>query len=261
MDEFECIELGFEGPVCRLTIRRPEVLNALSEQVIAEMEAALTKHIPASSARVVVLQSTGEKAFIAGADIAGMQSMSVSQAESFARQGQRVTTLLEELPQVSIARVQGFALGGGCEMAMACDIVVAAKSAKFGQPEINLGIIAGFGGTQRLVRRVGLPMAMDILCAGRSLSGEDAVKHGLAARAVDAEDLDKEVNKIIKGVLRGGPNAVAQTKKMVRYANDHGLRDGLGEEAATFSTCFAGQESKEGISAFLEKRSASFSAG
>jgi enoyl-CoA hydratase len=141
---------------------------------------------------------------------------------------------------------------------MACDIIIASTKAKFGQPEVNLGLIPGFGGTQRLVRRVGLPLALDILCAGRSLSGDEAQAAGLVARAVPLEELDAEVNKTIKGILKAAPGAIAESKRLCRQAYQMDLTAGLGAEATAFAARFAGKEAQEGMSAFIEKRSASF---
>ena len=257
---FEHIILEKTGPVARITINRPDVLNALSLKVLEELDTAIHQHLATDSElRVLVLAGAGEKAFVAGADIAEMAEMGPEQAVYFSRRGQSVTRALETLPIVTIARVQGFALGGGCELAMACDIVIASKKAKFGQPEVNLGLIAGFGGTQRLVQRVGLTKAMDMLCAGRNMTAEEALQAGLVARVAEVDQLDTEVNLCVKGVLRAGPMAVAETKRLVRDSFSMSLDAGLGAEASTFGSKFSQSETREGLRAFLEKRSASFS--
>jgi len=143
-------------------------------------------------------------------------------------------------------------------LAMACDVVVASKKARFGQPEVNLGLIAGFGGTQRLVRRVGLPVALDILCAGRNLSGEEAASLGLVSRCAEPDELDAAVTSVLKGVMKAGPQAIAETKRLTRAAYDCSLTAGLAAEASAFAAGFDRDEAKEGMKAFVEKRAASF---
>ena len=261
LEDLQHLLVKFDGPVCRITINRPKALNALNAEVLQELETVLFRHMDPASTRVVVLEGGGDRAFVAGADITAMQSMSSADAKEFARHGQMITRALESLTQVTVAKVQGFALGGGCELAMACDIVVASKSARFGQPEVNLGIIPGFGGTQRLIRRVGMHVAMDMLLCGksRSLTGEDAHKLGLVSRVVDDAKLEEEVQKVIQGVLGAGPNAVAETKRLARDAYSMSLDAGLNAEANAFAACFVDPEAQEGIAAFIEKRAPEFS--
>jgi enoyl-CoA hydratase len=259
MSEYETIVVTTTGPVTRLRINRPETLNALNVTVLQEIGRALFEEIEPQT-RVVILEGAGDKAFIAGADISEMQKLTPTGAREFARQGQMITKALETLNQVTIAKVQGYALGGGCELAMACDLVIAGKSAKFGQPEVNLGLIPGFGGTQRLARRVGLPVAMDLLLTGRgrSLSGEEAARLGLVSRVVEDQDLENELDKIVKSILKTGPKAVAETKRLAREAYSMSLDAGLNAEANAFAACFGDDEGLEGLSAFLEKRSPEF---
>lgn len=259
--EYATLQVAYEEPVCRITIHRPEQLNALSAQVLEEIESVLFGGMDPVATRVVVLEGSGQKAFVAGADIAGMQGLNAAEARDFARHGQMLTKALETLTQVTVAKVQGFALGGGCELAMACDIVVAGRSAKFGQPEVNLGIIPGFGGTQRLVRRVGLHVALDMLLTGRgrTLSGTEAHQLGLVSRVVEDDKLEDEVQKVIRGLLGAGPQAIAETKRLAREAYNMSLDAGLNAEANAFAACFSGEEAQEGIQAFLEKRNPTFS--
>lgn len=258
---FETIEAVLDGPVCRIKINRPKQLNALSATVLTELEQVLFEMVDPVATRVVLIEGSGDRAFAAGADIAAMQDMAPVEARDFARHGQMVTKALEALPQVTIAKIRGYALGGGLELAMACDILIAAKSAKLGQPEVNLGIIPGFGGTQRLVRRVGIPVAMDLLLSGRarSLSGTEAFQLGLVSRVVDDDKLDTEVDKVVRGILGAGPRAIAETKRLVREAYAMHLDAGLNAEANAFAACFSENEAQEGIAAFLEKRNPSFS--
>ncbi len=261
---YETLQVRHEAAVCRIVINRPQSLNALNARVLEELEQVLFGHGPGSmdtdETRVVVLEGAGDRAFVAGADIAEMRNMSSAQARDFARMGQMLTKALEMLTQVTIAKVQGFALGGGCELAMACDLVIAAKNAKFGQPEVNLGIIPGFGGTQRLVRRVGMHAAMDILLCGRgrTISGTEAHQLGLASRVVDDDKLEEEVGKAVRAILGAGPRAIAETKRLARDAYNMSLDAGLNAEANAFAACFEGEEALEGTAAFLEKRTPAF---
>jgi enoyl-CoA hydratase len=260
MSQYTHIKVTTKGPRLTVTINRPDALNALNIEVLEEIEEALLEDFDADEHRAIIFEGAGEKAFVAGADIAGMKSMTPEDAIEFAQLGQSVGNIIGTLPCVTIAKVRGFALGGGCELAMACDLIVAGKSARFGQPEVNLGLVAGFGGTQRLVKRVGLHLAMDMLLTGRgrTLTGEEAFQVGLASRVVDDDKLDAEIDKIVDALVKTGPMAVAETKRLVRDAQHMSLDAGLGAEAAAFALCFARGESKEGIDAFLAKRSPKF---
>lgn len=242
-----------------VTVNRPKVLNALNQTVIAELTQVVADAAKDATVRALVLRGAGDKAFVAGADIAAMREMSAQDALVFARKGQALTTALEQAPFVTVAVVHGFALGGGCELAMACDVVLATTAARFGQPEVDLGLIAGFGGTQRLVKRVGPTVAMDILCCGRKLSGEEAARLGLVAQVVAPGEEQAALDKILAGIGKAGPKALRETKRLVREAQDMPLAVGLSSEAASFAATFAGDEAREGLGAFLEKRKASFS--
>lgn len=243
-----------------ITINRPKVLNALNVEVIEELEEALAAEIDPVETRVVVLEGAGSKAFVAGADIAQMTELNGEHAIQFSQHGQVLTRMLETLPFVTIAKVQGFALGGGCELALACDLIIAGESAKFGLPEVNLGLIPGFGGTQRLAHRVGLPVALDmVLCGrGRTLSGAEAVQLGLVSRLVADERLDEEVQKAVSAICQAGPSAVQEAKRLVRDSYAMGLEAGLASEASSFANCFGREEAREGMTAFLEKRAPNF---
>ncbi len=255
---FETLQCEERDQVLFVTIQRPQVLNALNATVLQEMHRLLDLVRHKTELRALVLTGAGDKAFVAGADIAAMKELSPVQALQFARLGQDLTTKLEGLPLVTIARVQGFALGGGCELAMACDLVIASEKALFGQPEVDLGLIAGFGGTQRLARRVGLPLALEILCAGRKLNGREAQQFGLVSQVVAPEELDNYVATVLKNIRKAAPHAVAESKRLARASLEQPLQTGLSSEASAFATCFAGHEAREGLSAFLEKRSAKF---
>jgi enoyl-CoA hydratase len=260
MTDYTTIKTTSKGPRFTITINRPDALNALNETVLEEIEEALLENLDADQHRVIIFEGAGEKAFVAGADIAGMKEMTPDHAHEFAQLGQSIGNIIATLPVVTIAKVRGFALGGGCELAMACDMIVVGKSARFGQPEVNLGLVAGFGGTQRLVKRVGLHLAMDMLLTGRGrmISGEEAFQVGLASRVVDDDKLDAEIDKIVDAIVKTGPMAVAETKRLVRDAQHMSLDAGLAAEAAAFALCFSRDESKEGIDAFLSKRTPKF---
>jgi enoyl-CoA hydratase len=258
---YQTLLVSTDGPVFRIAINRPDQLNALNAQVLSELERALFHDMDADATRAVVIEGAGDRAFVAGADVAAMREMTPAAAREFSRHGQMITKALESLPQATIAKVHGYALGGGCELALACDLVVAGRTAKFGQPEVNLGIIPGFGGTQRLVRRLGLPVALDLLLCGRarSLSGPDAYQLGLISRVVDDDKLEDEVRKVLRALLAAAPSAIAETKRLTREAYGMSLDAGLNAEANAFAACFAGDEAEEGIDAFLTKRSPAFS--
>ncbi len=256
--DYQCIQLDAQGPLVTITINRPKVLNALNTQVIQELRHAINSKIMGSEARVVVLTGAGDKAFVAGADIAGMREMTSEQALEFARRGQDLTRALESLNQVTVARVNGFALGGGCELAMACDIVIAARDAKFGQPEVNLGLIPGFGGTQRLVRRVGLAAGLDMLLTSRTITADEALQIGLISRVTDRAQLDEEVRAVVNGVLKAAPSAISEAKRLAREAYTLSLDAGLAAEASSFASCFSMDEAREGMAAFIDKRPAGF---
>jgi enoyl-CoA hydratase len=256
---FNTILFEKEGPVAQITINRADKLNALNAEVIEEIGIAIFQDIT-PEVRVLVITGAGDKAFVAGADIAEMAEMSPESALIFSKKGQAVFAALEKMPQVVIAKVKGFALGGGCELALSCDLVIASKNSRFGQPEVNLGLIPGFGGTQRLVKRVGMPIALDMLLCGkgRTLKAEEALGLGLVSRVVSEEELDGEVDKTIKSILSSGPEAVADTKRLCRQAAEMSLESGLSAEAGAFAHCFARPESDIGISAFLEKKHPEF---
>jgi len=259
---YSTINTKIDGPVAEVEINRPEALNALNEAVLDE----LTSFVDSlgEKTRVVLLTGSGEKAFVAGADIGAMQKMTTSEAKAFSKKGHNLMQKMETADQIFIACVDGFALGGGCELALACDIIQATEKAKFGQPEVHLGLIPGFGGTQRLARRIGFSQAMDMLLSGRHISGKQAEIQGLVSQAFDdRQAMMDDTKRMIRGILKGGPKAVAATKKAIRFQtlNNTSYIDGLAEEERVFSECFGNGEGAEGMSAFLEKRSASFSEG
>jgi len=260
-ETYKTLLVKVDGPTTRITINRPEALNALNVDVVNELQRALAEDCIPFKTRVITIEGAGPKAFVAGADIGGMSDLTTEQAVAFAESGQALTKMMETWPAIIIAKVKGFALGGGCELAMACDIIIAGKSAKFGQPEVNLGLIAGFGGTQRLARRVGLPVALDMLCSGkgRMLSADEAANLGLVSRVVADDQLDAEVDMAVSAILKAAPKAVAESKRLARASFEMSLDTGLSAEARAFGHCFGRSEAREGTKAFLEKRSPVFS--
>ena len=245
------------GTTGLITIDRPKALNALNQAVIAGLTEILSGPARAESLRAIVLCGGGEKAFVAGADIKEMQNIGPIEAEGFAAAGQHVGALIEALPIPVIAAVQGFALGGGCEMAMACDIILAGEKAKFGQPEVNLGVIPGFGGTQRLVRRVGTAIALDLCLTGRIIKADEALRMGIVSRVVDGDVLEAALATADE-IAKKGPTAVRLVKRAIHENADADLRAGLAAERTLFGMCFASPEQKEGMSAFVERRAANF---
>ena len=241
-----------------LTIDRPKSLNALNPETLREILRCLRDVRRAGEVRALIVTGAGEKAFVAGADIAEMSKMTVVQAKEMARLGQRSTSALEDLPIPVIAAVNGFALGGGMELVMACDLAIASEKARFGQPEINLGIIPGFGGTQRLARRVGAPRAREMIYGGDMIDAETARQWGLVNRVVKPEDLLAEARKLAATLATKPPVALAQAKLVIQHGLDVDLENGLRLEAEAFAVTFSTEDRTEGMAAFLNKRPAKF---
>lgn len=263
MAEFETIEITRVGRAQIITINRPKALNALNHTVVAELSRAieaLSQAIEAGdwSVRGVVLTGAGDKAFVAGADIAAMADMSSEQAMEFASQGHAVGEMLANLAVPTIAAVNGFALGGGCELALACDFIVASEKAKFGQPEVKLGVIPGFGGTQRLSRRIGIARALELCTTGATLDAAEAVRIGLANRVVAADQLMPTCLALVETMATMGPLAVAAAKRVIHRGAELPLAAANQLEVETFAELFATRDQKEGMQAFLGKRTADF---
>ncbi len=247
-----------EAGIYLLTVARPRALNALNPETLEEMVAATAQINETPDARVLLLTGAGSKAFVAGADIARMGEMSALEAKVFAELGHRVCRNLERLKIPTIAMVNGYALGGGCELAMSCDWIFATESARFGQPEVNLGVTPGFGGTQRLLRRVGVPMAMELVTTGRQVNADEALRIGLVNRIVSAEELMETALESARLVTSRGPVAVALSKEAIQRGQDLNLDSANLLELDLFALCFATQDQKEGMRAFLEKRTPQF---
>ncbi|MEM6925578.1 MAG: enoyl-CoA hydratase-related protein [Myxococcota bacterium] len=245
-----------DGAVAILTFDRPEALNAINTEVLDALDAAVTAIEADDTVRAVVLQGAGERAFVAGADIGFMQALSPVAAEAFAARGQAVLDRLSALSMPVIAGVHGFALGGGCEIAMACDIVIAGPKARFGQPEVTLGVVPGFGGTQRLVRRVGRAVALDLCLSGRHIFADEALRIGLVSRVEDDPRAAALAAAQHMGAL--APVALSLAKRLVLEHGDGDLAAGQSAERVAFGLCFSTEDQTEGMTAFLEKRKASF---
>jgi enoyl-CoA hydratase len=243
--------------VLLLTINRPDKLNALNAQVLDDLDEVFSSVASDTSVRGVVLTGSGSKAFVAGADIKQFQSLSAEGAERFARRGQAVFNLIERLPRPVVAAVNGFALGGGCELALACHMRVAAQSASFGQPEVNLGIIPGYGGTQRLPRLVGRGLATELILTGERVSAQRAYEIGLVNKVVPDESLLEQAKHLVTRATTKAPIAIQLALESI-HAADHPMEDGLKLEAQLFGQSLATEDASEGVSAFLEKRKPDF---
>ena len=241
-----------------LTVNRPKSLNALNAETLDEIAAAVAQVGQDSGARALMVTGAGEKAFVAGADISQMQNFDSAQAQAFSERGNRSFRALEMLPVPAIALVNGFALGGGCELAMACDWIIASERAMFGQPEVNLGVVAGFGGTQRLPRLVGRAMAMDLLVTGRMIKADEALRIGLVNQVVAPEQLRDKGMEVARTIATKGPVAVRLTKQIVQRGQDLDLANACQQEAYAFGLTCATADQKEGMKAFLERRPAKF---
>ncbi len=255
---YETILLTREAGVATVTLNRPDKLNALNLTLVTELAKALDELAADGSLRAVVLTGAGDKAFAAGADIAAMKSMTPAQARSFAEMGQAVCARLESLAPPVIAQVNGFALGGGCELALACDFIYASDKAKLGQPEVKLGVTPGFGGTQRLARRVGIGRARELCYTGDTLSADEALAIGLVNAVVPHAELGARVKSVVAKIHANGPLAVAQCKRALLHGADVPLSTANALEAQAFATLFGSDDQKEGMGAFLEKRPARF---
>jgi enoyl-CoA hydratase len=250
--------VAFDGPIGRITVNRPAVLNALDAATLGELKAALWEAWNAPDCRAVVLTGAGPKAFVAGADIAAMAAMSPSEAAAFAELGHTVCGLIERMPRPVIAAVNGFALGGGCELALACDVVLASENAVFGQPEVKLGIIPGFGGTARLARAIGRRAAMEWILGGGTYPAAEAHRLGLVGRVVPREALAEEADRLARTIASRGPLAVATAKRLVHDGLSLPQDAALRTEALAFANLFDSADQKEGMAAFLAKREAAF---
>ncbi|HXX32477.1 MAG TPA: enoyl-CoA hydratase-related protein [Myxococcaceae bacterium] len=254
----ESIRLTIEGTTALITVDRPKALNALNTATLDQLEDALTRVAARPELRGLIVTGAGEKAFVAGADIAEMMNLTTEQALAFGARGHRVFDALERLPCPTLAAVNGFALGGGCELALACDLIYAAENARFGLPEVSLGVIPGFGGTQRLTRLVGRARAKELIFTGDMIDAARAKQIGLALEVVPAAQLLDHCRAVIARITKKGPLAVARAKRVIVDGADRPLAEANELERDAFAGLFPSADRREGMSAFLEKRPAAF---
>jgi enoyl-CoA hydratase len=247
-----------EDAIAVLTIDRPEAMNALDVDTLSELRDRLTELREDDEVRVIVLTGAGDRAFAAGADIKYMSALSVDEAKEWGGLGHQVGQLLEIAPTVSIAAVNGFALGGGCELALACDLRYAASTAKLGQPEVNLGIFPGWGGTQRLARVCGLGVAKDLILTGRVVDADEALRIQLVSGVFEPDELMEKTLEVARTIASKGPLALAAAKSAVNHALQGDHVENLQAEAESFGELFASEDAKEGMTAFAEKREPRF---
>lgn len=256
MQDAAVVRIEHDEATTLLTIDRPKALNALTSQVVSELRAAFDA-LPAQT-RVVILTGAGDRAFVAGGDIKSMAAMSPAEAEAFARQGHALGKCIEDCEVPVIAAVNGFALGGGCELLLACDFAIASERARFGQPEVGLGVIPGFGGTTRLGRRVGDARARQLLLTGAQFGADDALAWGLVNEVVSPDQLMPRVREIAAQIIKNAPRAVAYAKRSARIAEEADLATANAFETHVFGLCFTTDDRREGMHAFIEKRAPSW---
>jgi len=256
---FENLLLDKKDSIAYVTINRPKVLNALNSATMGELRSVFAQLKDDDEIRVVILTGAGEKSFVAGADIGELQKNNPVEAKTYTHRGQAVLDLIENLGKPVIACINGFALGGGCEIAMACTMRLASENAKLGQPEVKLGIIPGYGGTQRLPRLVGKGIAMQLLLTGEMISAQEAQRIGLVNEVVPATQLVSRAEAIAQSIIKNAPLAIQYCLEAVNHGTEMTLQEGLYLEATLFAVSCATEDKKEGTTAFLEKRTANFS--
>lgn len=255
---YQNIKLEMEDHVALLTICRPKALNALNTQTLMELRQAIQQVVEDEQTYVLVITGEGEKAFVAGADITEMLNLSPEEARRFSELGQAVFQQIEQLEKPVIAAINGYALGGGCELALACDIRLAADTARLGQPEVGLGITPGFGGTQRLPRLVGAAKAKELILTGEMIAAEEALRIGLVNRVYAAEELMARAMEMARTIASKSQLAVRYAKQAIIQGLEASISTALQLEAGAFALCFAHGDQREGMEAFLEKRKPKF---
>lgn len=252
--ELKNVILEKEGHLAIVTMNRPKALNALNSETLKDLDAVITDLENDNDIYAVILTGAGEKSFVAGADIAEMKDLDEKQGQEFGKLGNDVFLRLENLNKPVIAAINGFALGGGCEISMACDIRIASETALFGQPEVSLGITPGFGGTQRLARIVGLGIAKELIYTAKNIKADEAYRIGLVNKVVPLENLMDEAKKMASKIIANAPVAVRLCKDAINRGMQVSIDKAVAIEAEDFGKCFATEDQKEGMSAFLEKR-------
>ncbi|AEB94394.1 3-hydroxypropionyl-CoA dehydratase [Metallosphaera cuprina] len=255
--EYETLETKKEGNLFWITLNRPDKLNALNSKLLEELNRAVSEGESDPEVRVIIITGKG-KAFCAGADITQFNQLSPTDAWRFSKRGREVMDKIESLSKPTIAMINGYALGGGLELALSCDIRIAAEEAQLGLPEINLGIYPGYGGTQRLTRIVGKGRALEIMMTGDRLSGKDAERYGLVNRVTPLSNLEQETRKLAEKIARKSPVSLALIKEVVNKGLDSPLASGLSLESIGWGVIFSTEDKKEGVNAFLEKREPNF---
>lgn len=258
MGKYETLLVEQQGACMVITVNRPKALNALNAGVIVDLSHAIEEASNNQELAGVVITGAGDKAFVAGADIRAMVEMSDEQAQTFAAQGHSVGEAMAHLPIPVIAAVNGFALGGGCELALACDFAYASENAKFGQPEVNLGVIPGFGGTQRLLRRVGQARALELCVTGELFDAQTALRWGLVNRVVEPGKVLAAALETVEKIAKLGPLAVAAAKRVIHEGAELPLPAANQLEIDAFGQLFGSEDQREGMKAFIEKRKAKF---
>ncbi len=256
--DFDNLKIDKKDNITEVKINRPKVLNALNSNVLKDLEKAFQKLDNDEETRVIILTGAGEKAFVAGADISEMKDKNSIQAKKFAESGHKAFNMIEKCSKPVVAAVNGFALGGGNELALACDMRFASDNAKFGQPEVGLGIIAGFGGTQRLSKIIGEAKAKEILFTAKNIGAEKAKKLGLVNEVVKQDELMNKVYEVAEDIAGNAPQAVKMTKEAVNYSRGRSIEEGISYETQAFSYCFSTADQKNGMEAFLNKDSVEF---
>ncbi len=255
---YEHIIFQVEEGIATVTFNRPKALNALNDDLFREFSSAMDEISANEDIRVVILTGAGDKSFVAGADITELATYDALQAKYFSQKGQRAISKLQDLPIPVIAAVNGFALGGGNEMALACDFIYASENAKFGLPEINLGLIPGFGGTQRLPRQVGKNMAKEMIFTGKMISADQAREIGMVNKVCPPDSLMEETLKTAKDIASKGKVCLREAKQAINSGMEADLLTGCHIECDGFALCMASEDAREGTTAFLEKRKAVF---
>ncbi len=255
---YENINYTVENGIATIAINRPKALNALNLATLTELKDVVEKIAVDKAVQVVVITGAGEKSFVAGADIVEMSTKNAVEGRVWGQVGQNIFTEIENLPQPVIAAVNGFALGGGCELACACDIRYASENAKFGQPEVGLGITPGFGGTQRLTRVVGRGHAKELIYTANIIDAQEALRIGLVNKVVPQAELMDTVMKVAKTITKKAPVAVQLAKAAINRGINCDVVTGISYEAEVFGLCFATEDQKEGMKAFIEKRKPTF---
>mgnify|MGYP005842388521 CR=1 FL=1 len=256
--DYSYLKIATDNGITVVSINRPDALNAMNSRVMAELYDYFSGAGSDDSVQAVILTGAGEKAFVAGADIKEMKELTALESKEFAKRGHKLTMTIQQLGKPVVAAVNGYALGGGCELAIACHLRFAAANAIFGQPEVGLGIIPGWGGTQRLPRLIGVAKATELIISGKSIDAATAKNIGLVNEIFDQEDLLEKSKEFLQTVMKQGPRAVELSLEAIYSGMDMPLSEGLNLEANLFGVAFSTEDSNEGTEAFVQKRSPEF---